>query len=166
MTTMRRLLHIGTLLAWGLWFGGLVTLFLAVTSIFRTFDQQRDIAGQAASGIFRLFNMYCLGVCAGALLLNFLWWLSGRSGRKLVVFALFALATIAASYVTAVLTPKMETMRLEHQTQLPEFARLHGMAMGVYLVETILVFLAGVALPWAARSSADSRRHPPSALQI
>ncbi|HEX4793623.1 MAG TPA: DUF4149 domain-containing protein [Humisphaera sp.] len=163
---MRRALYTGTLLAWGLWFGGLVTLFLAVTSIFRTFDQQRDIAGQAAAGVFRIFNCYCLGVCAAALVLNFLWWLAGRSGRKLVVFTLFALATVAAVYVAAVLTPKMESMRLEHRTHLPEFARLHGMAMVVYLGETILIFLAGVTLPWAARSGADGRSHPPSALQI
>ena len=163
---MRRLLHIGTLLAWGLWFGGLVTLFLAVTSIFRTFDQQRDIAGQAASGVFRIFNLYCLGVCAAALVLNFLWWLAGRSGRKLVVFTLFALATIAAAYVAAVLTPKMETMRLEHQTHLAEFARLHGMAMCVYLGETILIFLAGVTLPWAAGGGAYSRRHPRSGVHF
>jgi uncharacterized membrane protein len=163
---MRRVLHTLLSLVWGLWLGGLVMLFIAVQTLFNTFADRRTIAGEAASSIFHVFNYYHLALAAAALLLAFFWWLAGRNGRKLTVFFILALATLAAAYVSGLLTPKLEHLRIEGLTQSDEFRRLHGLSMAVYLIETILVFIAGIALPWAARLSADRPRRTPAALQI
>src|SRR5438270_4993666 len=140
---MRRILHALLSLVWGLWFGGLVMLFIAVQTLFNTFADRRPLAGEAASAIFRVFNYYHLALAAAALLLTFFWWLAGRSGRKMTVFFLLALATVAAAGVSGMLAPKLEHLRIQGLTQTTDFRRLHGLSMGVYLIETILVFLAG-----------------------
>jgi hypothetical protein len=134
-------------IVWGVWFGGLIMLLLAVTSLFQTFALDHTIAGQAASGIFRQFNVLRLGLAAAALLLTAGAWMRDRSKLKLTVFVLFALATVAAFCSSAVLTPRLEHLRLEELTHSAEFARLHGISMGVYLIETLLVFAAGLILP-------------------
>jgi hypothetical protein len=163
---MRRTLHTLLSLVWGLWFGGLVMLFIAVQTLFNTFSDRRSIAGEGASAIFRFFNYYHLALAAAALLLTFCWWLAGRSGRKMAIFFLLALATVAAASITGLLTPKLESLRMQGLTQSAQFRQLHGWSMGVYLIETIFVFLAGLALPWAARLGVDRPRRTPAALQI
>ena len=78
---MRRLFGMIVLLAWGLWLGGLVTLFMAVTTLFATLD--RHTAGVGAAHIFRLFNQYQLAFAAAALLATFFWRpASGRRGSR------------------------------------------------------------------------------------
>ena len=42
----------------GLWLGGLVMLFMSVSSIFKTFDADHTTAGLAATGIFHRFETY------------------------------------------------------------------------------------------------------------
>ena len=163
---MRRTLHTLLSLVWGLWFGGLVMLFIAVQTLFNTFNDRRPIAGEGASAIFHFFNFYHLALAAAGLLLTFFWWMAGRSARKLTVIFLLAVATIAAASITGLLTPKLETLRMQGLTQSADFRRLHGWSMGVYLIETIFVLLAGLGLPWAARLGADRPRRTPAALQI
>ncbi|HZL36877.1 MAG TPA: DUF4149 domain-containing protein [Tepidisphaeraceae bacterium] len=154
---MNRFLQTLVTLAWGVWFGGLVVLFLAVGSIFQTFADRHDLAGQAASGIFRVFNGYRLGVAAAALLATFLWRLAGRSRAKVAAFALFALGALAAVYSAAVLTPKIERLRVDGQTHASTFDRLHGLSMSVYLAETIFVLGAGISIS-QARTAVSSER--------
>jgi hypothetical protein len=144
---MKRLLHTSLNIVWGLWFGGLVMLFLAVSSLFQTFALDHTIAGQAAAGIFRQFNALRLGLAAAALLLTAGSWLAKRSKVRLTIFVLFALATVAAFCSSAILTPRIDHLRLTELTHSAEFARLHGISMTVYLIETLLVFAAGVILP-------------------
>ena len=126
--------------------GGLVTLLIAVSSLFHTFAADHTIAGEAASGIFQQFNLFRLGLAATALLVTAGAWISDRSALKLAVFVLFALAVLAAVGSSLVLTPRIEHLRVLGLTRSAEFGRLHGMSMGVYLVETVLVFAAGVVL--------------------
>lgn len=150
---MSRLLHTLLTFTWGLWFGGLVMLFVAVSSLFRTFDQAHEIAGAAASGVFHSFNHLRLILAGVALLLTFVWWVMKPSPGKMAVFIFFAVAAFAAVYITAVLTPQIEDMRQRGQTVGPLFRRMHGMSMGVYLAETIAVLIAGALLPGLAKGS-------------
>ena len=143
---MARLFRTALNITWGLWFGGLVMLFIAVQSVFRTWADQHELAGLAASGIFQQFNRYRLILAACALLLTFVGWMGERSRAGLMLFTLFALATAAAVYSAGVMTPHLERLRLESLTHTPEFKRLHGLSMGVYLLETVLVFFAGIVL--------------------
>jgi len=142
-------------IVWGLWFGGLVMLFCAVQSLFNTFAQRRDIAGEGASRIFHFFNYYHLSLAALALLLSFPW-RSARAGRvKTLLFTFFALATVAAVYVSAFLTPELERLRAQGSTYGAQFKHLHGMSMGIYLGETIFVLIAGLMLAAAAPPRID-----------
>jgi hypothetical protein len=63
------------------------------------------------------------------------------------LFSFFAVATLAAVYVTAILTPQMEQLRLAGQSHSAHFRQLHGLSMAVYLGETIFILLAGLLLP-------------------
>ncbi|HET6249447.1 MAG TPA: DUF4149 domain-containing protein [Tepidisphaeraceae bacterium] len=144
---MNRLLRSTFTIVWGLWFGGLVMLFIVVQSLFQTFATDHSVAGTAASAIFREFNSFRLIVAAAALLIAAAGWLQDRTGGKLLIFVLFALAALAAVASSAILTPKIEHLRILGLTQSHEFARLHGISMGIYLIETVLLFLAGVIFP-------------------
>jgi hypothetical protein len=148
---MNRLFQTLVTLAWGLWFGGLVMLFMTVTSLFHTFPD-RQLAGTVASGVFHSFDLFRLGVAAGALIATFLWRVVSPSRLKSVVFLFFALAVIAATYSAVILTPQLEQLRAELQTQSPQFGKLHAMSMCVYLAETLFVLGAGLTLPWASQS--------------
>jgi len=149
------MVHMGALLRtiiqliWGLWLGGLVMLFFAVQALFDTFPQRHDIAGQGASAIFHVFGYFHLALAAAALLLIFGWRMMGPGRFKIAMFVLFALAAVAAVYVTAVLTPHLEQLRQAGATQSEKFRQLHGLSMGIFLIETLLVFIAGLLLPGA-----------------
>jgi di/tricarboxylate transporter len=151
---MNRLVQTTLTIIWGLWLGGLVVLLIAVSTLFRTFPLRHDIAGEAASAIFHQFNEYRLGLAAAGLLLTGAWWLRERSRGKMALFVLLALAAVAAFVSSAVLTPKIDHLRLAQLTHTAEFARLHGLSMGIYLIETILVFAAGIVLPNSYNRSA------------
>ena len=58
---MSRILSFIALLAWSLWLGGLVTLFVCVVMLFKT---DRAIATQAAPHLFLAFERYQLIVAA------------------------------------------------------------------------------------------------------
>jgi hypothetical protein len=153
---MNRILQSIVILVWALWLGGLVTLFLAVGSLFHTFADQPQIAGRAASGIFQLFSRYRLCLAAAALLLTVLWHFARRSRLKITLFVIFALATGAGVYTTAVLTPGLERLRAMGQVDSPQFGRLHELSTNVYLLETILVLAAAWPLAWMGTGKQDA----------
>lgn len=146
---MNRIFSILLTFAWALWLGGLVMLFLAVGSLFQTFSDRHALAGLAASGVFRVFARYRLCVAGAALVLTFVLRLTHARRSNLAAFVLFALAAVAAVYSSALLTPKLEHLRLLGQTHSAQFSRLHGISMSICLVETILVLSAGVPLAWS-----------------
>lgn len=145
---MNHLLRAIIQLVWGLWLGGLVMLFFAVQALFDTFPQRHDIAGQGASAIFHVFAYFQLALAAAALLSVFGWRMMGPGRFKIAMFVLFALATLAAIYVTTVST-QLEQLRQVGETQSEKFRQLHGLSMGIFLLETLLVFVAGLLLPGA-----------------
>jgi hypothetical protein len=153
---MQRMLSILVTLAWGLWFGGLIMLFVAVTSLFNTFKDQRPIAGAAAADIFHRFEVFQLALAAAALLATLAWRiLSGRSKLKMGVLVFFALATLVAMSSTTVVTPKIDALRRQAQTATPEFKKLHGVSMMLYVGEATLLLCAGLLLPPAIRRDAS-----------
>src|SRR4051794_18585247 len=109
--SMQRFLSVFLTFAWGLWFGGLVTLLMAVTTLFNTFGTQRSIAGTGAAAMFRRFELFQLALAA-AMLLGALTWrmLSGPSGVKVAILALLSVATICAMVETAVVARRIEAL--------------------------------------------------------
>lgn len=145
---MRTALNSLITLVWGLWFGGVLTLFLAVTAIFAAFPTQHAVAGDAARHVFRVFNAYQLALAAVALLATFAWCLLGRGKLKLGLFLLFALATFAACVITMYIAPQIELMHEKGLAQSPAFMRMHGYSMVLYLGEALMLLIAGLFLPW------------------
>ena len=155
---MTRLLSTVVSLAWAVWFGGMVFLFVALATIFATPDFSRETAGQFAAGLFPRFERMQL-VCAGfALAGTFGWWLASRSRAKLVLFALFAAATLAAVAETTLVTPRVESLRLAGQRGTPQFERAHKLSSRVYLSGAAVLLVAGLVLPSAVRSDAAAAR--------
>ena len=153
---MRRLASLSAAvltLAWGLWFGGIVMVFIAVTSLFRTFAPDRTLAGTAAAGVFRRFEAYQLALGAVAIVAAVAWRAADRAarGRKAVLIALLLLAAVAAVASTFVVSRRIEALRQTHLTGTPEFSRLHGTSMMVYTSEAAVLLVAGLVLCSALR---------------
>jgi hypothetical protein len=161
---MRSVWTILTILAWGLWFGGMVALFLFVSYLFLS---DRATAVVAAPRLFFVFERYQLGVAAMAILSAAMWRLGVKRAALTAIFALFAL-TAAGTVVSAVaVRPSMERLRQQGVSSGPEFHRLHKVSERLYTVQAALLLVAGVMLPWAARTNAPpqtgSSTVPPTA---
>lgn len=154
---MRRVLGTIVLIAWGLWFGGLMTLMLAVASIFTTLSPDRALAGRVASGVFHWFERYQLAIAALALLSAFAWRISKPQAARSILFALLGLATVGAVVSSAVLTPRIEALRQQDQTQTPQFRRLHHTSTAVYSAQAVVMLFAGIALYVATTNERDLR---------
>src|SRR5688500_17893450 len=100
---MRAVLAIVTLLAWSLWFGGSVAMFLFVQTLFR---ENRAIAVEAAPMIFRVFALYQIVIGAVALLGAGIWRLTTKRAVLSVLFWLLALASVGCVVTGAVITPR------------------------------------------------------------
>lgn len=185
---MNRLFSAVVSLALGLWLGGVVMLLLAVSSLFHTFVDQpttaqslipygvmlegaaehaplkRVLAGTAASGVFHRFELYQLALAAVALTATLAWRIVGPPRFKTALFCLLGLATVAAVTNTAVITPRIEGMRVEalrrgaDVSKRPGFGRLHGISMAVYAAESAVLLIAGLVLPAAIRADAGAAR--------
>jgi hypothetical protein len=140
---MRSLVVVLSLLAWALWFGGLVALFVFVPALFRT---DRDIAVQAAPIIFIVFQKYQL-ILACVTLVAAVAWRICSPGRLLVAgFVLLALATFAGVGVSIGIIPRMNELRVLGESSSPEFKKLHGVSMALYLFEMLVLLGAGVLM--------------------
>jgi hypothetical protein len=156
---MQRLLCILVAIAWGLWLGGLIAVFLAVVSLFRfTFPDNTHMAGTAAAGIFHLFERYQLGLAAASLLLTFCWrMMAGSKGLKTTLFALFAAATVLSVAETAYLAPKIDDLRQQGLTESDQFKALHGKSMMVYTGESVILLIGAFVLIPAVHSEGVAR---------
>jgi hypothetical protein len=152
MRVVAPFLAVAVTLAWALWFGGLITLFLAVTSLFDTFAPDRHVAGTAAAGIFRRFEFYQLALAAVAVVAAALWRASDGAAapyRRTLVLILLALAGGMALVSKFAVSNRIENLRENKLTDTPEFRRLHGLSMTVYSGEALTLLVAGLLLPCA-----------------
>ena len=143
---MQRTLYTLLSIVWGLWFGGLILLFMAVQSLFTTFSDRHDLAGQGAQQIFHLFDKYQLGLAAASLLVTFIWRLISVKTGKTTLFVGYTLATIGAIVIAMVISPKIIALQAQGLTHTPQFAKMHGLSMMVYLAETVVLLLTGIWL--------------------
>lgn len=153
---MRYLASFVVTLAWALWLGGLIALFLFVQTLFR---QNRPVAVDAAPLMFQAFERVQLLLAGCALIGTFCLWLLTRARPVKVVFALLALSAALAALSTTLVTTKMESLRRAGMSASPEFRRLHGFSMLFYVSQAGVLVAAGAALP-AAIGCAMRRRDP------
>ena len=146
---MHRLLSTALLLAWGLWFGAIVMVFVTVTSLFATFADQRQVAGAAAAGVFRRFEALELLAAPVALLAAVL--LRRRAAVFLashVLIALLSLATLGAISSRFLITPRIDELRRQGvPATSPQFKTLHRTASGAYSAQAVFLLAAGTLIP-------------------
>jgi hypothetical protein len=159
---MNRIVATLVCLAWSLWFGGAVMVFIAATSLFSTFAPDRATAGRAAAGVFRTWERYQLILAAVALVLTVVWRaLPGAPKLKTAVFSFFAVATLLGVYSTMQVTPRINAMRRDGLTMAdPQFRRLHGRSNTLYTAGAAALLGAGVLLPLTVRR--DGGTKPPA----
>jgi hypothetical protein len=130
------------LITWALWFGGVMGLFLSVQVLFH--QTERAVFLASAPHLFTAFERYQLILAAIALVVTFAWRMLTPSPRLTLVFVLFAIATIGAVTETTLITPRIEALRIEGATHSPQFLRMHGLSMCVYMLVAITLFIAGL----------------------
>ncbi len=156
---MRYGLLLVVMLAWAMWLGGLMAMFLLVSHLF---SADRSIAIVAAPRMFLAFERYQIILAAIALIAATAWRL--REPRALLtgLFFAFAVASIGAVISAAIITPRVEQLRQIGQTSSPEFRTLHGRSMIVYTTDTATLLVAGILLASAMTPAKPLATPPPA----
>ncbi len=148
-----------TLIAWAMWFGGIMALFVFVQVLFKA---DRGVAMSAAPMLFGAFEVYQIFLAAATLIGVMTWYLVERRSRLVAAFGLLAVATIIAVVNSTVITRPMEQLRTSGQVQSASFKRLHGYSRLFYVTESAVLLLGGVVLTrtvrqWKPEDGADAR---------
>jgi len=131
-------------IAWALWFGGAVTTLLFVQ---RLFHGDRNLALVVAPQLFVTFEKYQFALACAAVMT--LAWVGGRRCYTgLIVMML--IAAVTASVSAFVVTPHIEQLRLAGAEHTSAFGTFHGLSMLLYLVEVLLLLVAGLLLAMPA----------------
>ena len=140
-----------TTLAWALWFGGLMTVFVLVNHLFAV---DRPTAVVAAPRMFLAFERYQLFLAAVALIATVAWRLMDQRGLLTTLFVFFAVASVGAIVNAVVITPKLEALRKAGESSGPQFRALHGQSMATFTLEAVALLIAGAFLITAIATAA------------
>jgi hypothetical protein len=145
--------------AWGLWFGGLVSLFLSINRLFESMHlKYRDVFDVVAPQQFVMAERFGLVVGALALLSAFgLRVLAPGKGTTWGVVVLMAAAAIEVAR-PLLISRRMLPMIQPGQPPSSEFMKLHGIYMGLGSIEAVILLIAAFSLP--AMMRAMGRREP------
>ena len=157
---MHYLLRLVTVLAWALWLGGLIALFLFVSHLFQA---DRPTAVAAAPLMFARFERLQLLLAAVSLLaVGGLRLIEPREVHS-IVFSFFALATIGLVISATMVRPKMEHLRVQGESSGPQFRKMHGQSMALYTIQAASLAIAGLLIPAAmARNPITPQSTPQS----
>ena len=145
---MRYLISLVMLLAWGIWLGGTLALFLFVRTLF---TQDRSVAIEAAPRMFAIFERVQLGFAAAGVLASIGVVALARRKSAGTVLVMVLLASMAAAAQSTLVSPKMHALRVAGNSDSPEFRRLHGSSMMLYSSQAVALLVAGCFLPGALR---------------
>src|SRR4051812_43824512 len=151
---MRYFLSILVAVAWALWFGGLVGMFLFINRLFESMKgEYRSVFDEVAPHQFTMAERFSL--VAGALALLATFGLRLLSPRRALtgLFCILAAAAVLAVLKPGFITQKMTDMVHPGATPTAEVRKLHGLSMMASTVEAVLLLLAGAFLPAALDSS-------------
>ena len=126
---------IGERLLLTIWVGGLWTIgYMVAPALFANLED-RALAGSLAGTLFEIIAY--TGLACGTLLLLFnqLRYAGKRLNWRAVVLLVMILLVITGQFIIA---PMMGELRSQDLTDTTEFARLHGAASALYLVNSIL----------------------------
>jgi putative Mn2+ efflux pump MntP len=156
MAGMRYVTSLVLMISWALWIGGIVAVLVGVTAIFGEFPgEQRATAGRAAAAVFRNFSFYELIVAAVALVTAVALRLMRPGYSRTSLFILLALAALMAAISAGIVTPRIDTLRLEGQSHSDAFKKLHGISMMLFSGRALLLLAGGFLLPVAMLRNTD-----------
>ncbi len=169
---MKSLLRTLAVVTWALWFGGLIALFVFATHMFAVTKpgadgspprMERSVAVQANGQLFVVFGRYQLIIGAAALTAVVAWRAVKITAWINAAFVAMGMAALMACYLTAVITPRMDALRVAGESSGPAFKQLHGQSMILFTAEAVDLLVAGALLcaalsvvPDTARRAADS----------
>ncbi len=140
---MRYLLLLIANVAWALWFGATISIFVFVPYLFRT---HHDIAGEANNAIFMVFSKYELMLAAIAALAAGLLLVTYPSKAALGLLAALIVAGGMAITVSLGLIPRMEALRQQGLQNSDEWKKDHGKSMIAMTMQSGVLLLAGAAI--------------------
>jgi hypothetical protein len=146
---MRYFLRVTVALAWGIWFGGLLSMFMFITGLFNSLKAEglRQVFDQIAPHQFMMSERFELVFGMLALIMTFGLRLLDHRPAVTWFFGVLALAAMVAILKSAVLTPRMVKLIVPGMEPTEEFKRLHGLSMLASCIEAVLLLIAGAALP-------------------
>ena len=146
---MARLISTLVSLVLSLWLGGIVFLFIGVSTLFRAFPRPAsDVAPQAAPALFHVWERYQLTLAAVALVSAFAWYVIVRTKRLVVLFLLLTLASAGGVVSTTLITPRIDPMREAGQSSTAEFRALHARSMQCYVAQAALLLVSVLMTSW------------------
>ncbi len=152
---MRSFLSTLTILAWALWFGGMMVLIVFVAALFA---KNRPIAIDAAPILFTTFGLYQL-IIGSIVLVAVVAWRFIEPRRVLSgIIVLFLLAAIGAILLSTMIVPPMEKLRAAGQRESVQFKQLHKQSTKLFLAEMVALLVAGCMLSMAIRSKPAGER--------
>jgi hypothetical protein len=151
---MRQVISTIALIAWSLWFGALIALFIFVQTLF---SNNREVAVEAAPQLFVVFQKYHLILAAIALMSTVAWRIVAPSKSALVMFILLGLAACCGVAVSLWIIGPMNSLRESGLSGSDEFKRLHGRSMMLFVAQAAMLLISGMILPMAIRNGASDR---------
>jgi len=145
---MSRFFAFLTMLVWGLWLGGLITLFICVITLF---THNRAAAIDAAPQLFVNFERYQLILAALGLTTTVIWRVVSKNLLVNWIFLLLCLSSLGAIASPLYFSKQMEVLRQEGKTSSARFEALHKQSEWVYTGEAALLLVGGLALFAALR---------------
>ena len=134
--------------AWGLWFGGLVGLFVFINRLFQSMQgEYREVFDVVAPHQFTMAERFGLVAGALALLATFGLQLLLRRRETTWLFVVLAFAAMIEVARPALISRRMLPMIHPGQPPSPEFVRLHGIYMAAGSIEAVILLIAAFALP-------------------
>jgi hypothetical protein len=137
---MRKTLSVIMMLAWALWFGGMIVLFIFVMRLFGT---SRAVAVDAAPVLFNTFAVYQLIVgmiaCAAGTILTLL---TRRNAHALAT--LLMIVALGAGLVLRSWTNEMERLNRSSVAGVTRFQKLHHASTRVYTSAAVLLMISGI----------------------
>jgi len=132
-----------TSIVWGLWFGGMIALFLFVSYLFVA---DRTTAVVAAPKMFQVFERYQLIVAAAALIASAGWRMLVPRAAISAIFTCCALCTVGVVLSATLIRPPMERLREQGESSGAQFQRLHRISERVYSAQAIVLLVGGIIL--------------------
>ena len=160
LRAMRYLLQLIVTVAWALWFGATIAVFVFALNLFHTHP---SIAGEANSAMFVVFGKYELILAliaifaAGMLLVNY-------PTKPVVVLIAWLVFSGAIGMFSALgFTPRMEILRTQNKQHTDEFKSLHAKSMIAMTTQSGMLLLSGAVLVYTIAKREDVQAIAPVA---